>query len=101
MGRLAAEFVHEGVAITLVPEHSAGRVDLRVDFDGQEYTKITHQLAEFCLWMPVSLDAMRQTLIDYARTLASERSAGVSETGDLPSLASGDNFAYATVYRAE
>lgn len=100
MGQLAAEFFHEGVAITLEPEHSAGRLDIRVDFDGQEYTKITHQLAEFCLWMPVSLDAMRQTLID-ARTLVNERAAASAETGDLPSLASGDNFAYATVYRAD
>lgn len=97
----AAEFVHEGAVITLVPEQSAGRLDLRIDVDGHEYTRITHQLAEFCLWMPVPLAAMRQTLIDYALTLVSERAAASAETGDSPNLASGDNFKYATVYRPE
>lgn len=100
MGSLAAEFDHEGAAVAMVPEASAGRIDLRVDVDGQEYTKFTHQLAEFCLWMPVSVAALRQTLIDYASALVSERASN-AEFGDNLDLAPGDSFKYATVYRPE
>lgn len=101
MSAFAAEFVHEGAVITLVPEQSAGLLDLRIDVDGREYAKITHQLAEFCLWMPVSLAAMRQTLIDYALTLVREGAAVSAETGESQNLAPGDNFKYATLYRPE
>lgn len=98
MDSLAAEFDHEGAAVTLVPERSAGRLDLRIDVDGQGRTKFTHQLAEFCLWMPVPLGALRQVLIDYARTLVNER-ASSAELSDSLDLAPGDSFKYATVYR--
>ncbi|MCO4263752.1 hypothetical protein NG697_12605 [Pseudarthrobacter sp. MDT3-26] len=101
MSAFAAELVHEGAVITLVPEQSAARLDLRIDVDGREYTRFTHQLAEFCLWMPVPLAAIRQTLIDYALTLVKERAAASGETADSPNLAAGDNFMYATVYRPE
>ncbi|NUL44132.1 hypothetical protein LG293_09575 [Citricoccus nitrophenolicus] len=100
MGGLAAEFDHEDAVVTLVPEQSAGRINLRVDVDGQEYTKFTDQLAEFCLWMPVPLAALRQVLIDYARALVNERSSN-AELSDSPDLAPGDNFKYATVYRPD
>lgn len=73
---------------------------MRIDIDGQEYTKFTHQLAEFCLWMPVPLAALRLTLIDYARILLNER-ASIAELGDSLDLAPGDNVKYATIYRAE
>lgn len=100
MGSLAAEFDHDRAAVALVPERSKGRLDLRIDVDGQEYTNFTHQLAEFCLWMPVPLAALPQTLIDYARTLLNERASG-AELGDSPDLAPGDSFKYATVYRPD
>lgn len=97
----AAEFFHEGMVINLVPEQSEGRLELRIDIDGREYTRFTNQLAEFCLWMPVPLTAMRQTLIDYALKLAKERVVEPSETERGLDLAEGDNFIYGTVYRAE
>lgn len=97
IGRLAVEFDHDGTAVALVPERSEGRLDLRIDVDGQEYTRFTDQLAEFCLWMPVPLAALRQTLIDYARALFTEGASG-AELGDSLDLAPGDNFRYATVY---
>jgi hypothetical protein len=92
MGSLAAEFDHDGAAVALVPERSEGRLGLRIDVDGQEYTKFTHQLAEFCLWMPVPLAALRRTLIDYARALLNERASSAEP---------GDSFKYATVYRPD
>jgi hypothetical protein len=97
----AGEFFHEDAVIKLVPEQSEGYLELRVDIDGQEYTRFTHQLAEFCLWMPVPLTAMRQTLSDYALKLVKERTVGPSETGSGLDLAEGDNFIYGTVYRAK
>lgn len=100
MGSLAAEFDHEGAVVTLVPERSAGRLNLRVDVDGKEYTKFTHQLAEFCLWMPVPLAALRQVLIDYARALVNERVSN-PELSDSLDLAPGDNVKYSTVYRPD
>lgn len=100
MGILEAEFDHEGAAVALVPEQSAGRLDLRVNVDGQEYTKFTHQLAEFCLWMPVSVAALRQTLIDYTSALVNER-ASSAEFDDSLDLASGDSFKYATLHRPD
>lgn len=100
MGSLAAEFDHEGAAVTLVPEQTAGRINLRVDVDGQEYTKFTHQLAEFCLWMPVPLAELRQVLIDYARAVVNERASN-AELSDTRDLAPGDNFRYMTVYRPD
>ncbi|SMX78856.1 hypothetical protein [Brevibacterium antiquum] len=99
-GNFAAGFDHEGAAVTLVPERSAGRLNLRIDIDGQEYTKFTHQLAEFCLWMPVPLAALRLTLIDYARILLNDR-ASIAELGDSRDLAPGDNVKYATIYRPD
>ncbi len=101
MSNFAAEFDHEGAVIALVPEQSAGRFNLRIDVDGREYTKITHELAEFCLWMPVPLAAMQQTLSDYARTLVSDRATASAEIDDSPYRAPGDKFMYATVYRPE
>lgn len=97
----AAELVSNGTVIQLIPEISEERLTLRVDVDGQEYTRITHQLAEFCLWMPVPLASMRQTLMEYVLTLVSEGAAGSNETNNSPDLAPGDNFRYATVYRPE
>jgi hypothetical protein len=97
----AAELIHKNTVINLVPEHSGGHLELRVDVDGQEYTKFTNQLAEFCLWMPVPLTAMRQTLMDYAVKLAEERTAGLPESEGGLDLAEGDHFFYRTVYRRE
>lgn len=101
MSGFAAEFVHEGAVINLLPERSEGRLELRIDFDGSEYTRFTHQLAELCLWTPIPLAAMRETLIDYARTMVTERETVAVENGGGPPLASGDSFMYATVYRPE
>lgn len=100
IGGLAAEFDHEGEAVSLVPERSDGHVRLRVDVDGQEYTQFTHQIAEFCLWMPVPVASLRDALIDYTRTLLLERGWEAIQ-GVGPNLAPGDNFAYATVYRSQ
>ncbi|MBO3083023.1 hypothetical protein [Cellulomonas fengjieae] len=100
VGGLAAEFDHDGSVVALVPERSNGRLDLRIDIDGQEFSKFTHQLAEFGLWMPVPLAALRQTLIEFASALLDERASGV-ELSDSPGLAPGDNFTYMTVYRPD
>lgn len=100
LGGLAAEFNHDGAAVAMVPERSDGRLDLRIDVDGQEFTKFTHQLAEFCLWMPVPLAALRQTLIGHTRTLLNERASGV-ELIDSLGLAPGDKFKYMTAYRPD
>lgn len=98
LGGLAAEFDHDGAAVAMVPELSAGRLELRVDVDGVEYTRFTDQLAEFCLWMPVPVAALRQALLEYTRVLLNERASGV-DLADSVGLATGDNFAYETVYR--
>lgn len=98
LGGLAAEFDHDGAAVTMVPEPRADRLELRVDVDGLEYTRFTDQLAEFCLWMPVPVAALRQALLEYTRVLLNERASGV-DLADSVGLAAGDNFAYETVYR--
>lgn len=97
----AAEDFRDGTVVRIVPEISKEGLELRVEVDGQEYTRITHQLAEFCLWMPVPLASMRETLLDYVFTLVRERGAGSIEAHDSPGLAPGDNFTYATVYRSD
>lgn len=84
-GNFTAEFHHEGTAVTLMPERSAGRLNLRMNIDGQEFTKFTLQLVEFCLWMPVPLAALRLRLIEYARILLNER-ASLAELGDSLAL---------------
>lgn len=99
LGALAAEFDHEGEAVSLVPERS-DRARLRVNVDGHEYIQFTHQIAEFCLWMPVSVASLRDALIDYTRTLLFERGQEATP-GFGPNLAPGDNFTYATVYRSQ
>ena len=99
LGGLSAEFDHDGVAVAMVPEPRAGRLELRVDVDGVEYTRFTDQLAEFCLWMPVPVAALRQALLEYTRVLLNERASGV-DLADSVGLATGDNFAYETVYRS-
>ncbi|NKY38135.1 hypothetical protein [Cellulomonas septica] len=98
LGSLAADFHHDGAAVAMVPERSNGRLDLRVDVDGLEHTRFTHQLAEYCLWMPVPVAALRETLVGYTRALLSEQASGVEMLDDL-TLAPGDNFKYMTVYR--
>jgi len=100
VGCLAAEFDHDGAAVAMVPERSAGRLDLRIDVEGGEFTKVTHQLAEFALWMPVPMAALRQTLIGFAHELLRDRASG-AERFDGIGLAPGDNFKYMTVYRPD
>lgn len=74
-GNFTAEFHHEGAAVTMVPERSAGRLNLRMDIDGQECTDFTLPLVEFCLWMPAPLAALRLRLIKYARILLNEHAS--------------------------
>ncbi|MGJ0223773.1 hypothetical protein ACQUZK_10260, partial [Streptococcus pyogenes] len=73
----AAEFDHDGAAVAMVPERSDGQPHLRVDVDGREHTRFTHQFAEYCLWMPVPAAVLRETLVGYTRALLAERASGV------------------------
>lgn len=100
MYALSTEFNHDGASIALTPERSAGRFNLRIDVNGKEYANLTHQLAEFCAWMPVSLVAMRETLSDLARALVSGRTSSADTVTGLE-LAPGDNVRYATLYRSD
>jgi len=99
MYALSAEFDLDGASIALIPERVAGRFNIRIDVNGEEYVNFTHQIAEFCAWMPVPLTAMRETLSDHARGLVSGQISS-SDTATGLELAPGDNVRYATLYRS-
>lgn len=100
MGALEAEFTEGAHRGRLIPRRGRHGFEVGLDVAGFEPITFTHQLVGYCLWMPVSVSAMRATLIDHSRVLVAKAEPGQG-LGSAMNLAAGDAFVYSTAYRAE
>lgn len=98
MGRLGAEFTVDGREVRLLPQLGADGYEVGVEVTGFDTVWFTHQVVEVCLWMPVAVSAMRDTLAEFARALVAGAGAGEG-LGSAMEVAEGDSFVYATAYR--
>jgi hypothetical protein len=69
LGQLAAEFTDAGRDVRLGPRLGADGYEVGLEVTGFDQVFFTHQLVEVCLWMPVAVSAMRDTLVEQARAL--------------------------------
>lgn len=97
--RLACSIDDDGVTLQLVPRHGEYGIEVEVADSGAEPIMFTHEVVEYCIWAPISVEALRDSLAALARQeLAQRRALRADETAEIE-RAEGDEVVYATVYR--
>lgn len=97
LGALAATVEHGGQRATLTPRMTPDGAEVVLDVGGADAVVITSELLNVCLYMPVSLAAMRAALLRLAHLHLAPTDTADPDTG--LATAAGDHFVYATAYR--
>lgn len=99
MEALAAEVVlDDGHTLTLTPRR--GEHGLEVVIEGTEADQLvfTHEVAELCVWTPVSVESLRRSLVEQAKQTPTHLAALAG--GDMSAVSAyGDSIIYNTLYR--
>ncbi|SDO02386.1 hypothetical protein SAMN05660199_01151 [Klenkia soli] len=97
LGALAATVEHGGRRATLTPRMTPDGAEVVLAVDGADAIVVTTEMLNVCLYMPVSLAAMRAALLELAHLHLAPTDAANPDTGLV--TAAGDHFIYATAYR--
>lgn len=94
----AAVPLDDGRTLTLTPRNGEHGFEVVVGGTTADQLVFTHEVAELCVWSPVSLESLRRSLVEQAKQTPAHLAALAN--GDISAVsAPGDNIAYTTLYK--
>lgn len=99
MGALAAEVrLDDGRMLTLTPRRGKHGFEVAIEGTEADQLVLTHEIAELCVWTPISVESLRSSLIEQAKQTPTHLAALAG--GDMSAVSAyGDNVIYNTLYR--
>ena len=99
MEALAAEIaLDDGRTLTLTPRRGEHGIEVLIEGTEADHLNFSHEIAEFCVWTPTPIDALRESLIAQAKQIPAHLTALAAD--DLPAISAyGDSITYRTLYR--
>ncbi|MBC9225872.1 hypothetical protein GL325_06035 [Aeromicrobium sp. 636] len=99
MGALAAEVgLDDGRMLTLTPRRGEHGFEVAIEGTEADQSVFTHEVAELCVWTPISVESLRGSLIEQAKQALTDLAAIAG--GDMSTVSAyGDNIIYNTLYR--